>query len=294
MDGNKQVFEYDEDFQFLVQPYLQSDINEKKEYIKENGCLTPVHVWNNKIVDGYERYEICKEIGIPCSVIYDHFDLKEEAYEFICRTQLKRRDLTAEMKKYLIGRTYQATYSIQSKSYFECLRSDYSIAGIKTVRKTEVAAKVAKSLLISISTVVKYDQYANCIENVRKKVPQLAVSILRGEIKVSHENLLELIRLPKENIQILCRNLDESGISHISSREIHRAIKWNPEPRKLAQKKEDMVVPEIRKMPKYDPNAEISAITLTIPAWMDTLAKENNLNFSQVLQNAIRKELNLA
>ena len=34
--------------------------------------------------------------------------------------------------------------------------------------------------------------------------------------------------------------------------------------------------------------------TLTIPAWMDTLAKENNLNFSNVLQNAIRRELNLA
>lgn len=34
--------------------------------------------------------------------------------------------------------------------------------------------------------------------------------------------------------------------------------------------------------------------TLTIPAWMDTLAKEHNLNFSNVLQNAIRKELNIA
>lgn len=34
--------------------------------------------------------------------------------------------------------------------------------------------------------------------------------------------------------------------------------------------------------------------TLTIPAWMDVLAKENNLNFSNVLQNAIRHELNLA
>lgn len=34
--------------------------------------------------------------------------------------------------------------------------------------------------------------------------------------------------------------------------------------------------------------------TLTIPAWLDTLARENNLNFSQVLQNAIRRELNLA
>ena len=34
--------------------------------------------------------------------------------------------------------------------------------------------------------------------------------------------------------------------------------------------------------------------TLTIPAWMDTLARENNLNFSNVLHNAIRRELNLA
>lgn len=34
--------------------------------------------------------------------------------------------------------------------------------------------------------------------------------------------------------------------------------------------------------------------TLTIPAWMDVLAKEHDLNFSNVLQNAIRRELNLA
>lgn len=34
--------------------------------------------------------------------------------------------------------------------------------------------------------------------------------------------------------------------------------------------------------------------TLTIPAWMDTLAREKHLNFSNVLQNAIRRELNIA
>lgn len=33
--------------------------------------------------------------------------------------------------------------------------------------------------------------------------------------------------------------------------------------------------------------------TLTIPGWMDTLAKEHNLNFSNLLQNAIRRELNI-
>lgn len=33
--------------------------------------------------------------------------------------------------------------------------------------------------------------------------------------------------------------------------------------------------------------------TLTIPAWMDIMAKERNINFSNVLQKALRKELAL-
>ena len=31
--------------------------------------------------------------------------------------------------------------------------------------------------------------------------------------------------------------------------------------------------------------------TLTIPAWMDALAKERHLNFSQILQGALRQKL---
>ncbi|MDQ7095960.1 type II toxin-antitoxin system HicB family antitoxin [Desulfosporosinus sp. PR] len=34
--------------------------------------------------------------------------------------------------------------------------------------------------------------------------------------------------------------------------------------------------------------------TLTIPAWLNTIAEENNVNFSQVLQNALKDQLNIA
>lgn len=34
--------------------------------------------------------------------------------------------------------------------------------------------------------------------------------------------------------------------------------------------------------------------SVSIPAWMDALAKDHNLNLSNVLQNAIRRELNIA
>ena len=33
--------------------------------------------------------------------------------------------------------------------------------------------------------------------------------------------------------------------------------------------------------------------TLTIPTWLDDLAREKNLNFSSILQNALKKELNI-
>lgn len=33
--------------------------------------------------------------------------------------------------------------------------------------------------------------------------------------------------------------------------------------------------------------------TLTIPAWLNTIAENNNINFSQVLQNALIEHLNL-
>lgn len=33
--------------------------------------------------------------------------------------------------------------------------------------------------------------------------------------------------------------------------------------------------------------------TLSIPAWLNTLAQEHNVNFSNVLQNALMKELNI-
>lgn len=33
--------------------------------------------------------------------------------------------------------------------------------------------------------------------------------------------------------------------------------------------------------------------TLTIPCWLDTLARERNINFSHLLQNALCKELNV-
>lgn len=40
-------------------------------------------------------------------------------------------------------------------------------------------------------------------------------------------------------------------------------------------------------------NSEAIKKTLTIPMWLNTLAQKNNINFSQLLQKAIKEELDI-
>ena len=51
----------------------------------------------------------------------------------------------------------------------------------------------------------------------------------------------------------------------------------------------ELDIDEYRK--KYD-NKAIKK-TLTIPNWLNTKAEANNLNFSKILQNALKKELHI-
>lgn len=54
-----------------------------------------------------------------------------------------------------------------------------------------------------------------------------------------------------------------------------------------------MVVPfdQLAYDKKY--NAKAVKKTLSIPAWLNNLAKANNINFSSVLQNALCRELHI-
>lgn len=48
--------------------------------------------------------------------------------------------------------------------------------------------------------------------------------------------------------------------------------------------------PEIKQMPKYDPDAELSSLTLTIPSWISSIERtRNTADFEYVSKDAIYK-----
>lgn len=54
----------------------------------------PIMVWDNVIVDGHNRYEICKKYNIPYEIKKVEFESKEDAIHWMVRQQLGRRNLS--------------------------------------------------------------------------------------------------------------------------------------------------------------------------------------------------------
>ena len=46
-------------------PLTQEKFEALEADIVENGCIVPIVTWNGTIVDGHNRYAICKKHGIP-------------------------------------------------------------------------------------------------------------------------------------------------------------------------------------------------------------------------------------
>lgn len=83
----------DKELQSLIPPQQPAEYQQLEENILRDGCLEPIDVWNQKIIDGHNRYKICKANGIPYEIREWNFMDKDEVKIWIIRKQFGRRNL---------------------------------------------------------------------------------------------------------------------------------------------------------------------------------------------------------
>ena len=83
----------DEELERVAPPLAENELEILKADILEHGCKFPLIVWGDTIVDGHNRYRICKEEGIPFGIEQMEFADKTEAKLWIVKNQLGRRNL---------------------------------------------------------------------------------------------------------------------------------------------------------------------------------------------------------
>lgn len=302
--NNKPVPELqtDPEFDDLIQPREEKYLEDFEEDIFDHGCREPVCVWNNIIIDGHLRYKICMKWDIHFNIRRIIFESRDKAVSFICREQLKRTDLTGEYRKYLIGRLFRADMNTASDEFMKThpdkgLNADGQISQ-KFVRKTDIAALIGTELNFGASTVTKYDIYARAVDDLKRKSPEIVQRILNGKLRVSHENIIELSRLPIEDINGLKKLLDSGSIDRIGYSELRHELRWQrlptgkPDSRRLKREKESAEA-GIKQMPVSDPDAELESLKFTIPSWSKTISRTIELTDFPSTSGKARREVKM-
>ena len=283
------VLKIDPEFKSLMHPLSEKEFLSLRESLLEGKAAYSIAAWNDYLIDGYERYMICRQENLPYHVHRIGFNCREHAITWICREQLKKENLPNERFRYLIGKRYE-TERIVRKSSSSDTASPASHSKLQNTNSYQTALKLGKEYSLSHNTVYKYGIYSRMVDIVMEKDADLAQKILSGKLRISHDNIIELSRLPQENIKRLNKSLSKDGIEHIVISDILRGFQWKRvvEPRTKQIPQEEI---PIKQMPQFDPNAAPSSLAYTMPSWEGTIKRIRNETDFQIVSEDVKNKL---
>ncbi|OAA90816.1 hypothetical protein [Clostridium coskatii] len=199
------------EFKHLLPPLTEEQKSELEKDIIKNGCLTPLVVWNNILVDGHHRYDICTKNNIPFDLTEMDFKDKLEAMEWAWSNQKNRRNLNkyelaqialkfkpvieAKAKENQLSTLKQNTVLQKSaertKDKKVCQKSD---KGIKPIDTREELAKIAG---VSHDTIHK-------VEVIEEQAPEdIKKQVKAGDLTINNAYVLtkSAVEAKKKNEQ---------------------------------------------------------------------------------------------
>ena len=204
----------DPEFKSLIPPLTTDDRQRLEASIKAEGCRDPLVLWGDILVDGHNRYDICKAHNIPFQTVSKDFNDRNEAMLWMINNQLARRNLSTADRIILAQKQKPILESIAKEKQRQagrengrgmteiaCVKSDSSYSQEKPKRKTsakkkrapQVREQIAKAAGVSTGTVTKF-------ETVQEEEPEL-VEVIRNKvisIDAAYNQVKEKRRAEKE------------------------------------------------------------------------------------------------
>ena len=125
--------------------------------IKDQGLRHPIDVWDDKIIDGHNRYEICLKHNVPVRVTQMKFTSENDAKLWIINNQLARRNITLAQRIGLVEAA-QAIKELKDRGKEQQgTRTDLLSVTDKRLKPINTRDEVAEQAEVSTGTVAAYD-----------------------------------------------------------------------------------------------------------------------------------------
>lgn len=168
---------------FIV-PLDDGQLFQLEKNILAEGCREPIIIWkhNNKfvIVDGHNRYGICRKNKLPFKTKQIAFKNFEDAKAWMIDNQMGRRNLTPDQLSYYRGVKYLA---LRKK------KGGYGNVKSKGQNEITTSEMLANQFTVSESTVKRDAKFAEGLNIVGSSNPKLKNRILTGQARVNKADL---------------------------------------------------------------------------------------------------------
>ena len=205
----KKVYELtvDPEFRDLIPPLNEEELKLLEESLVADGCESPLIVWNGVIVDGHNRYAICRKHGIPFSIQEKNFSSRDDAMLWMLRNQLGRRNLNdyqrgemvlvlkSRMKTEAEKRKYAGVSDCDLPENFQ--EGQASEKDRKGREERETYTRLGKLAGVSGRQMRKIDKLANSADEATK------AKLRKGEVSV-HRAYTDLLEKEHEGETKIC------------------------------------------------------------------------------------------
>lgn len=267
-------------FRLLSVPLSLEEENRLENSLLREGCREPIVVWHGCILDGHKRYEICSYEEMDYKTVEMNFVSREDAIIWICKKRVKESSADKTIYKYLVGKWYNAEKTrIHAKRKEERRKSlDLAIkkkgeeGQLVSIPVDRISKVIAVQISMSYNSVESYGMLAKFLDEIAEKDEAFFTALVENKIVVSFEKMRKFAQMDETKLIDIRRKLLREEDVKMRQRK-PRQQSTDGLSGKTQQKQTTPLEVGIKEMPMFDPDMEFRGLALTIPTWMNAIAR---------------------
>jgi len=172
---NNMTLQIDKEFQELIPPLAGEELAQLESNVMQDGCRDPLVTWNEIIIDGHNRYAICKKHDIAFKIVTMEFADRSHAKEWIIRNQFGRRNLPPYVR---------VSLALELESTIAARAEDRMKAGVK-IDPPQISAEGETREQIASIAGVSHDTVAKVKKIKAKASEETKDKLAKGEISIN-------------------------------------------------------------------------------------------------------------
>ena len=203
----------DDEFQSLIPPLSEAELDELEHSIFKHGCRDALVVWKGKniLLDGHNRFRICSLNTIPFAVNEIELESREDAMVWIIRNQFGRRNLSNYERSRMVLKL-EEIIAAKAKQHMSLGGKGCQISDRPIDTKKELA-KIARVSHDTIHRVKKIEENATREQKHKLQTGEASINEVFKEVRKAEKAVRKEAR--KQELIEKAKQIDSNGLVEI-------------------------------------------------------------------------------